>query len=434
MRPGDAEDAERHLAEFDQRGGLWDIDARQGAGQPVDDAGLEVIANIGREIREAELGRVDEIAEERHRIPKDAFQRAAGLLDVAHQAGLHDVEDDLQQVPDRAKAPADEIRRDVDEDGADLDEGARDGHDVDEGQRLNGGDDLLRDGLNHGHQTAECVLEPGIGTRDGVALLDVLPDLFLADQLHEAAEQRFGGARHGFAGHRILAEDGAQEVVAARALGERGQWLQDRVLHHLQQFDGHFAAERDQPVDRLGEDAFGALPHAREVEDVLPTQRVDESLQRRHDVTADIAELRELRLDPGRGFVDDAVIVERQRYQSTAWDQLDQGAQDVRGAAIGRAHVDRVETHHQSEQPETGDVVGQLGELVERVLHAEALNRRRRGRGRDLLAVLRRMPLLDGVGQLVGEQELAFAAARLVLTAREEDVVLIGEGARTELV
>ncbi len=44
------------------------------------------------------------------------------------------------------------------------------------------------------------------------------------------------------------------------------------------------------------------------------------------------------------------------------------------------------------------------------------------------------MALLDGVSQLMGEKVLPIARARLILVAREEDVVLVGEGARGKLV
>ena len=94
----------------------------------------------------------------------------------------------------------------------------------------------LRHRAHERHQACERALEPGPGPRDRVALLDVLPDLLLADQLHEAADQGLGGARHRFAGDRVLAQDHAQQVVAARALRQRGQRLQDRVLDHLSGF------------------------------------------------------------------------------------------------------------------------------------------------------------------------------------------------------
>src|SRR5262249_41400779 len=54
--------------------------------------------------------------------------------------------------------------------------------------------------------------------------------------------------------------------------------------------------------------------------------------------------------------------------------------------------------------------------------------------GADLRAALDGVTLLDGVGQLVGEQSAALAGAGLVLAAREEDVVLVGERPSAELI
>ena len=62
-------------------------------------------------MRSAKLGKPslrgpDQVADERDRVLEDALERGAGLLDVAHEAGLDDVEDDLEQVPDRAPGPS----------------------------------------------------------------------------------------------------------------------------------------------------------------------------------------------------------------------------------------------------------------------------------------------------------------------------------------
>ena len=151
-----------------------------------------------------------------------------------------------------------------------------------------------------------------------------------------------------------------------------------------------------------------------------PAQRVDEALEPVDDLAADVAERGDLLLDPVGGLVDHAVVVERPGDQRAARHQLDQRAQEVGRGPGGAAHVDRVEAEHQRQHPEAGDVVRLVGEVVERVLHAEPLDggrragRGHRGRlrsalhlGRALLGALDGGALLDRVGQLVGEQVAA---------------------------
>ena len=58
------------------------VDARQRAGEPVDQAGLEVSEEIVGEVHEAELGGLDQIADERQRVLENALERGAGLLDI----------------------------------------------------------------------------------------------------------------------------------------------------------------------------------------------------------------------------------------------------------------------------------------------------------------------------------------------------------------
>ena len=74
---------EHELADLRQRERLRDVDARQRAGEPVDQAGLEVVAEVVGEVLEAELGGLDQVADERQRVLEDALERGAGLLDVA---------------------------------------------------------------------------------------------------------------------------------------------------------------------------------------------------------------------------------------------------------------------------------------------------------------------------------------------------------------
>ena len=147
------------------------------------------------------------------------------------------------------------------------------------------------------------------------------------------------------------------------------------------------------------------------------------------------------------GLVDHAVVVEHLGDQRPARDQLDQRPQEVGRGPGGAAHVDRVEPEDQRQHPEAGDVVRLVGEVVERVLHAQPLDggwragRGHRGRlrsalhlGRALLGALDGGALLDRVGELVGQQVPALGGARLVLVAREEDVVAVGERPGAEVV
>ncbi len=78
-------------------------------------------------------------------------------------------------------------------------------------------------------QAREHALEPGEGARNGVGLFDVLPDLVLVNQVHEAADERLGSARYRFAGDGILAHDGDEQRPAGGALGELGDGLEDCV-------------------------------------------------------------------------------------------------------------------------------------------------------------------------------------------------------------
>ena len=157
----------------------------------------------------------------------------------------------------------------------------------------------------------ERALEPRPRARDRLCLLDVLPDFLLPDQLHEAADQGVGGARHALAGDRVLAEDGLEEVPAARALRELGQRPQDRVLDEADDPGDQTGREVDEPADRLAEDALRAVPHAAEVEDVAPAQRVEEAVDRLTDDAAGHPERLDLLLDPTADLLEDAVVVER---------------------------------------------------------------------------------------------------------------------------
>ena len=113
-----------------------------------------------------------------------------------------------------------------------------------------------------------------------------------------------------------------------------------------------------------------------------------------------------------------------------------------------RAHVDRVEPEHQRQHPEAGDVVRLVGEVVERVLHAEPLDGgRRAGRGHSWPAPPRAAPRARRCSArwtvapcwIVWVSSWAsrwrpVVGARLVLVAPEEDVVAVGERPGAEVV
>src|SRR5262249_47627480 len=155
-------------------------------------------------------------------------------------------------------------------------------------------------------------------------------------------------------------------------------------------------------------------PHAGEVEDVGPAQGIQEASQGTPNVTAYVAENRQLLFDPGGGLVDDAVIVERLGNECASRQQLDQAAQQVSRTAIRGTHVDGVEAQDNGQQPEAGNVVGPIGEFIQGILDAPPLHRWRGGGRRDLRAALYGVTLLDRMGQFVGEKVFAFAGARLI--------------------
>ena len=95
--------------------------------------------------------------------------------------------------------------------------------------------------------------------------------------------------------------------------------------------------EGDHAVDRLGEDALGAVPDVAEVEDVAssPSESMNSSSASLMTPPA-IPSVRDLLLDPLADLLEDAVVVERLADQLAARDELDERAQDVRGAAVDR--------------------------------------------------------------------------------------------------
>ena len=71
---GDAQHGEDELDDLDKLERFGDVDAGQRAGEPVDQPGLEVRAEVGGEVLEAELGGVYQVADKGQRVLQDALQ------------------------------------------------------------------------------------------------------------------------------------------------------------------------------------------------------------------------------------------------------------------------------------------------------------------------------------------------------------------------
>src|SRR5215467_13116525 len=104
----------------------------------------------------------------------------------------------------------DEARNEAAEDRGDFGESPRDQDDIDQFERLERVDEQRWNLANKAHQPRERALEPGPRARHRVGLLHVVPDLFLTDQLHEAADQGVRRAWYWVPGYRILSEHGLQ--------------------------------------------------------------------------------------------------------------------------------------------------------------------------------------------------------------------------------
>ena len=126
-------------------------------------------------------------------------------------------------------------------------------------------------------------------------------------------------------------------------------------------------------------------------------------LQRTAEFTADIAQRADLLLHPGGCLIDQAVGIQHSRDQVAQRNQLDQRTQQIRWGSVYRMHVDRIESQHQRQHPESGNRVRPVGKLVQRILNAETLYRGSRSRCTDLRCLLRRVALLDRVRQLMGQ-------------------------------
>ena len=353
------------LTQFER---LRDIDAGQRSGQPVDQAGLEMGAEIAGEVAEAELCGAAQIMHEGQRVGEDGAQGRTRLLDVDQRAGADDVEDDLQQVPDGLTGPGDEVADEVAEQADDAAECAGQVEQIRDLERMQGVEEELRDALDEADQLGQRALEPGPEPLAGMGALGVGPDLLLVDQLHEAADQRVGGARHGLAGDRVVAEDGDRQVPALGPCREPGDGFEHGVADQIEHRAADGSDEADDAVDRVGEDPLGPLPHVAGREHVADAERMDEFGHGVDDRSGGDAEIVDLRVDPCAGLVEHAVAVERLDDEVAAGQEVDDGAQHVGGGAGDRRLVDRVHAEHDGEHAVAGDQVGLVGQVVQNVV------------------------------------------------------------------
>ena len=290
-------------------------------------------------------------------------------------------------------------------------------------------DESPRNGSHQTHQSAQCVLEPRPGARNGIRLLDVFPNFLLADQFHESADEGVRGLRDFFSSNRILAQYGFQQIVTARALGEFCERTENRILDELDDSIEETLRERDQPIDRVHEQSLGPIPDAPQAEDISPAKGVDEGVQRRFELTANGGKCGKLLLDPRTHFLEDTVVFEGFSDQMSPGQKLDDGAQNVGRAPVGLLHVNRIETNDDGEHTEARYVVGFVRKVIEHLADNAALHHRRGllGHG-DILFALHGTALLDGVCQLVRDQFFALIALGLKFIFAEENVVAHGKG------
>ena len=195
---------------------------------------LRCVQEIVGEVLEAELGGLDQVADEGQRVLEDALERRAGLLDVDERAGAHHLEDDLQQVPDRLAGPGEELHGKAPKTPAILTKAF--------GGRMRS---MISSDLSAFMNSAGiCRTKPispasapwNQAQARGMALAFLMfsqtsswPINFMKPPISAS-----GRARHGLAGDRVLAEHRLQQVVAARAFGQLRQRQQDRLANELE--------------------------------------------------------------------------------------------------------------------------------------------------------------------------------------------------------
>src|SRR5580765_2013745 len=92
--------------------------------------------DVAGEILEPGHGGLRQVANEGQWIFEDALQGRARLLDVPPRTRADDVEDNLEQLPHRVDAPADELAEEADKYFAQFDERFRNQNDVFERERF----------------------------------------------------------------------------------------------------------------------------------------------------------------------------------------------------------------------------------------------------------------------------------------------------------
>ncbi len=107
----DAKHAQGKHAELGQREGLGDIDAGQRAGEPIDERGFEMRAEVLDEVLRPSLAASIRWRDKDQRVLEDVLEGRADLAEVGHDSRRDDLEDDLQQIPDLAAGPTDELDR-----------------------------------------------------------------------------------------------------------------------------------------------------------------------------------------------------------------------------------------------------------------------------------------------------------------------------------
>ena len=139
---------------------------------------------------------------------------APTFLMYAHDAGRDHFKDDLQQVPDFAASPAYKFTEEVAEDAGNLHEAAGKVDDVGPLERLERLNEEVGNLRDEADQAREHALKPCPRARDGVGLLHIGPDFVFMNELHEAADEGIGRARHRLAGDGVLAHHGDEQIPA----------------------------------------------------------------------------------------------------------------------------------------------------------------------------------------------------------------------------
>ena len=218
--PGQAKHAEYKLDDFLQRQRLRNVDigAAHCPGQPADQRRPQVGQDVAGELAEALNGSANQIADKVDRVGDDGPEGPGRPAGVRHDGWRHDIEDDFEQAHHLRTGPADEAPGKIAENADDAPESLDRCQQVVDAEAAQGVHEQAGQGGDEAHQADQRAMEPGHRPRHGTAFLQIAPDLFLADQAHEAADQRFGRARHRLAGDRVAAEHGTEQIPAAHAL------------------------------------------------------------------------------------------------------------------------------------------------------------------------------------------------------------------------